>query len=1214
MRCIVLGSLLAFLLACSGNSGVVVEADAAPDTGVAPDGLVPDIESIPDLPGGDTSVQPPDEILDFGPGLDEKTEPLCEAGEGCFLDPCGENSDCQSGWCVEHMGESVCTIECAEECPPGWGCKQIGGGPDLSFVCVSNVSNLCKPCAETSDCQSPGGAQDVCLQYSVEGSFCGAACLEDNDCPWGFSCLTTGTVDGVDTLQCLADAGSCPCTGKSVALSLWTPCSRANEFGTCSGKRTCTEDGLGDCDALTPASEVCNGVDDDCDGVVDVDAANGRTGDEMCEDDNPCTVDSCEGEAGCQFKVLNEGECLDGDACTIGDHCESGVCVGMGIQCDDLDPCTDDDCDGLGGCSHTINEADCDDDDPCTVADRCTDGACLGVMVPCDCLETLDCGALEDGDLCNGLLYCDQADWPYECKVDEETLIECPEPTGLDSPCLASACEASTGACSVVPTHEGAPCDDGDPCTLADSCVEGTCTGGPTPICKDDNPCTDDGCEEGVGCVFTDNEEPCTDGDVCTTQDTCADGQCGGGLALECDDGNFCNGDETCDSDVGCQAGEPLKCSDDDLCNGMEFCFPPEGCLPGLPLVCSDGDPCNGEEACDAAAGCQSGGPLICSDGDLCNGLETCEEGVGCQPGQFLDCDDQDVCTDDSCDGAEGCIHVHNEEDCDDGNACTVGDKCATGACVYGGLLNCDDDNPCTNDSCDPATGCIHLLNTAPCNDGDLCTVNDACDLGECVGQGSLVCGDGNPCTEDTCDSQLGCQFDPQEGGCDDGNACTEDDQCLSGFCVGQTPVFCDDGKQCTADSCLPATGCQHEIQEGACSDGNACTVGDLCGNGECVSGSAAECSDDNVCTLDECDAQSGCTNVPQAGNCDDGSACTKNDICADGQCGGIPVTCNDDDVCTEDSCDPETGCVHTPATPCCGNGEVEDGEVCDDGNTQDGDSCQGDCQSFAPLNVKFTTCGTTGATGPNQGACTAEYVGQAGLEGKVTVSGGIQLWTAPYTGIYRITAAGAVTNGGTASGGYGALIRGDVQLASGTQLKVLAGQTGTDKGSGWIGGSGGSFVATAANEPLMVAGGGGGHDTRYALCAGVHGSEGQNGQDPCNCNSSPLSGGTNGNAGSTSSGGGAGGGFNSNATDPGGQAFINGGAGGTGSYGDGGFGAGGGSNDDQGGSGGGYSGGGGCGDDGHGGGGGSYNSGINQSNQTGQNTGQGYVIIEYLG
>ncbi len=84
---------------------------------------------------------------------DVKLEPACAPGEGCFLDPCSENADCASGWCVQHLGDGVCTIPCQEECPEGWSCKQVtGSGPDLEFICVSLHANLCRPCAASSEC------------------------------------------------------------------------------------------------------------------------------------------------------------------------------------------------------------------------------------------------------------------------------------------------------------------------------------------------------------------------------------------------------------------------------------------------------------------------------------------------------------------------------------------------------------------------------------------------------------------------------------------------------------------------------------------------------------------------------------------------------------------------------------------------------------------------------------------------------------------------------------------------------------------------------------------------------------------------------------------------------------------------------------------------------------------------------------------------------
>ncbi len=46
----------------------------------------------------------------------------------------------------------------------------------------------------------------------------------------------------------------------------------------------------------------------------------------------------------------------------------------------------------------------------------------------------------------------------------------------------------------------------------------------------------------------------------------------------------------------------------------------------------------------------------------------------------------------------------------------------------------CDDGNPCTYDTCDPDLGCLHAYNSDPCSDGNACTTNDTCNGGACVG------------------------------------------------------------------------------------------------------------------------------------------------------------------------------------------------------------------------------------------------------------------------------------------------------------------------------------------------------------------------------------------------------------------------------------------------------------------------------------------------
>ncbi len=886
----------ALLAACSTPSKTPDAVDSVEDTGTAA-GDMQEVEG-PDLP-----VEAPDVGMDLDLSLpdlpDTGDEPACQPGEGCFLDKCDENSQCLSGWCVDHMGEGVCSINCQEECPPGWSCQQVGTGPDVAYICISQHANLCRPCATGDNCKSPGGAEDVCVVYGSEGSFCGGACLSDEECPWGFSCGEAVSVAGIASKQCVADAGVCPCTAKGAALGWLTPCAVTNEHGTCDGQRVCTDTGLTDCDAATPGEEVCNGVDDDCDGEVDEPLNEGGKYVELCDDGNECTADTCLGEAGCEQEALSGDECKDNNPCTIGDHCEAGVCVGQLIDCDDQNPCTEDFCNPAGGCAHSNSSDKCDDGDVCTVADQCQEGACVGYPVSCDCQEDADCAALEDGNLCNGTLLCSKEKLPYLCVLAPETVVACPEPEGKNAPCLAAACDPESGDCSLVPAHEGAPCSDADACTVNDACVAGTCVG-QAALCGDGNPCTDDSCDPAQGCLYANNQLACDDGNLCTTVDQCQGGKCVGSAPPDCNDGNPCT---------------------------IDSCNPAEGCLHG-----------NSNEKC--------------SDGNACTVNDTCVDGT-CVPGPAANCSDGNVCTIDSCNPAEGCAHSNSNEECDDGNACTDNDHCAGGKCVGDLAIDCDDANPCTTDSCDLKNGCVHTLNTAPCDDGDDCTVGDQCELGQCVSGTPVTCDDGNPCTADGCANGQ-CQHAPVDGACDDGNACTTVDQCQGGKCVGGTPPDCNDGNPCTIDSCNPAEGCAHTLSDEDCDDGDDCTVGDQCLQGQCVGGKPIDCDDNNECTTDGC-VDGECLHAPVDGDCDDGNPCTLGDVCANGKCLWTSLNdCDDANVCTDDSCNPLSGCVYTPAPgPCddgnacttqdsCSGGQCTGGPApdCDDGNVCTDDWC----------------------------------------------------------------------------------------------------------------------------------------------------------------------------------------------------------------------------------------------------------------------------------
>ncbi len=234
-----------------------------------------------------------------------------------------------------------------------------------------------------------------------------------------------------------------------------------------------------------------------------------------------------------------------------------------------------------------------------------------------------------------------------------------------------------------------------------------------------------------------------------------------------------------------------------------------------------------------------------------------------CAPGAPMVCDDANPCTDNLCDPAVGCVFPPIAAACDDGDACTSGDACVDGACAGGAPLDCTDGNLCTGDSCTPALGCVHTAVSGPCSDGDACTTGDTCSGGTCVGGPLLDCDDSNPCTDDSCSSATGCVHTPNAAPCSDGDACTLGDSCSGGQCVGGQPALCDDANPCTQDSCSAATGCVHTAADGPCSDGNVCTMADACLGGSCTGGPPLNCNDGNPCTADSCEATSGCVHTP---------------------------------------------------------------------------------------------------------------------------------------------------------------------------------------------------------------------------------------------------------------------------------------------------------------------------------------------------------------
>ena len=634
-----------------------------------------------------------------------------------------------------------------------------------------------------------------------------------------------------------------------------------------------------------------------------------------CSDDNNCTEDFCLQDTGecihdaVAYCCLADQECADDDVCNGAETCKSNKCKqGEALKCDDDNVCTDDACVPSEGCVYVPNEEPCDDNDPCTTDDYCAeDGQCVG-KTWCLCFTDADC--LDDGDLCNGAYKC-QGNF---CVIDPATVVDCSD----DDLCTDDSCDQNTGEC-VYDAISGCcnfdeECDDGNVCNGVETCVGNKCQTGETLKCNDDNVCTDDSCDSASGCVYTPNNAPCSDGDNCATGDFCSNGACQPGIQLVCDDGNDCTADG---------------------------CIPTTGCVPfNLPnnTACDDKNACTNGDTCQAGK-CKGGAALTCNDNNVCTN-DACAPSEGCiyvpnkEPCDDDNmCTDNDICKDSQCIGQIWCVCLTDTNCLDDGDLCNGAYKCQGNFCVIdpATVVYCADDNVCTTDSCKPDTGeCVFANNTAPCDDGDNCATGDFCSNGVCQPGAPVLCDDDNMCTADSCNPATGicantavadcCNFDKE---CDNGDKCDGAEICVDHKCVPGAPLVCDDGNECTAGGCVPAVGCvQFNLPNNtACDDKNACTNGDTCQAGKCKGGSVSVCNDNNYCTTDSCDPATGCVNTPtnEGQKCGDANVCNGVETCINGLCApGTPLNCDDGKECTADECVTEIGCINTQIPGCC--------------------------------------------------------------------------------------------------------------------------------------------------------------------------------------------------------------------------------------------------------------------------------------------------------
>ena len=258
--------------------------------------------------------------------VDSETSPNCPGSATCG---CQTEADCPA-WstCALDASGYHCASKCQQgSCDTGQTCvaiaKSDASGKSIGTfnLCLYAWPHQCDPCTSSGQCGMPGSSAGACVDVAGDqgksGWFCAATCSTAADCPAGWDCGNATDIDGGQGKRCLAANRQCSCGPASDGRS--TSCqATASTNPSCISQRSCKAGQLSVCEPPNTASETCDGVDQDCNGLTDDGPSS------SCDDGNPCTDDSCTGTKGC-VHLPNAVTCSDGDACTGSDQCAAGL-------------------------------------------------------------------------------------------------------------------------------------------------------------------------------------------------------------------------------------------------------------------------------------------------------------------------------------------------------------------------------------------------------------------------------------------------------------------------------------------------------------------------------------------------------------------------------------------------------------------------------------------------------------------------------------------------------------------------------------------------------------------------------------------------------------------------------------------------------------------------------------------------------------------------
>ncbi len=619
--------------------------------------------------------------------------------------------------------------------------------------------------------------------------------LIDEDFPTVGNACTNGAsgscrVDGA--LECRADE-----TGVRCDAGLEAECANAANGTACTVVNTSGTNAAGTCTAgvcnVTPQTEVCNSIDDDCDGKVDenLGTCSCAPQGEACDNDDddcdgridegitlPCGIGACAGTRTCTAGVFSACPTGGPEVCDGVDNNCDGIRDGLQAECSTMAPLPpenfpiDDPRNNPGHPSNNpVPENLCRPGQkvcPANVGPPNQFGTCQNEIKPCNgapgtCLDL-----------------CDNIDQDCDNAIDENFVpADCSTNCGIGT----TSCVNGTIQCTATQATNDTTCNniDDDCDTMIDEdwvspgacgtgvvcmgmveCINGmeTCVG--APIQPESCDCDDDDCDNIVD-----------EGNLCAAGATCTNCQCalpcGNGELFPCPTGKFCK-DDFCLADpcfgVVC---DPVN-GDKHVCQQT-----PAGNAYTCVSVCSVSS-CSPGEVCIGATG-------ECKPDNCQTFPERCTENQNCIAGECV----TNLCKNVTCGTGEYCVGGQCFGSCADVE-CPAGQRCRLGAC-----------------EADPCNG--------PCPFGQVCVT-----VG---GQGACV---SDPCPFTTCPGGQVCDPNVNGGSCVDdpcvGTTCPNPGE----VCKGSAGGTCFDPSEF-----LPDGGAEERVTTGG---GGGCATGGGGGSG----------------------------------------------------------------------------------------------------------------------------------------------------------------------------------------------------------------------------------------------------------------------------------------------------------------------------------------------------------------------------------------------